>query len=204
MWVRNGDTTSHCLWQYTAEMHHLQYGPVTMFQLYWYTKLLVCLSAGVGCTVNTPCDFTIPYNSMYGADTHIHSTDICPCTPLTKILWITANVSLFSYWYVWHSLPACWQHSVPTHNRCHQYTCSTTDSSDLPINFSRLTPFYSKKLNTTFWSNLDSFTPGTLPLSRILLLFTQSPVLSCTSVCQCVYQVKGADAPSTLPEQNHK
>jgi len=49
--------------------------PVSMFQLYRYTKLLVCLSAGVGCTVNTSCDSTIPYDCMCGADTHIHSTD---------------------------------------------------------------------------------------------------------------------------------
>jgi hypothetical protein len=88
-------------------------------------------------------------------------SNICPCVPhswLMKILWITDSVSLFNYWHVCHSLPACWQHSVPTHNRCHQYICSTTNGSDLPINFSRLTPFYSKKLNTTFWSNLDSST----------------------------------------------
>jgi hypothetical protein len=47
---------------------------------------------------------------------------------------------------------------VPTHNHHLQYTCSHTDGSDLPINFSRLTPFYLKKLNITFWSYLDSST----------------------------------------------
>lgn len=49
--------------------------PVAMFQLYWHTMLLVCLLAGVGYTVSSPCDSTIPYDCMCDAETHIHSTD---------------------------------------------------------------------------------------------------------------------------------
>jgi hypothetical protein len=37
--------------------------------------LLVCLSAGVGCIVSSPCDFTIPYDCMCDAETHIHPSD---------------------------------------------------------------------------------------------------------------------------------
>jgi len=167
LWVRNGDTTFHCLWQYAAEMHHLQYGTSSnVLVILIRSAPCVCQQVGdalwthpvipqyhaIVCVVLTPIFIPVTRNER---------SNVCPCIPrswLTKILWITDRVSLFNYWHVCHSLPACWQHSVPTHNCSHQYTCSTTDGSDLPINFSRLTPFYSKKLNTTFWSNLDSST----------------------------------------------
>lgn len=163
LWVRNGDTTlpvTICSrnalpsvwnqWQ-CSSCTDIQCS-LCVCQQVWdalWTHSAIPQYHTIVCVVLTP--IFIPL-------TRDEQSNICPCVAyswLTKILWITDSVSLFNYWHVCHSLPSCWQHSVPTHNHCHQYTC-TTDGSDLPINFSRLTTFYSKKLNTIFWSNLDS------------------------------------------------
>lgn len=106
--------------------------------------------------------------------------------------------------HVRRSVPARSKRTEPNHHCCLLYTRSTIEGTHPPMNFSRFTSFRSKTLNL-HRSVLFGRIRHLVQHLQVALyscphkLLTQSILLFCTSVCQRVYRVKFAAAPSTLP-----
>jgi len=152
----NGDIMSHYLPQNAADMHHPQYGTIANVPD-THAHCLFGVSVRTYGThsentlwhqrycrnTSTVIKFTFILQGMHSPmSVLIHSTLL-----LFTILCISNNGGLSWSWHVFHLLPAHLRPMDPIHHHCLQYTYSTTDSTHLPKNCSRLISINSKKLN---------------------------------------------------------